>query len=155
MLFLTGSIPGLCGGSYRVTRTPGNLYSHRSYNATGLAPFQTCTWTLSASPKRTIILNFLSLDVGPPDDVIDMRDAKKRTRNVARGKRTRDTHKRKREKVCEKTYLEISDGGKTVGRFCNAREMRVYESRTNTVRLRLVTKKSPGEGFHVKYSRVT
>ena len=133
--------PGICGGTRRATKTPQNIYSHRTFNETDLAPHQTCVWSLSS--KNGVSLNFLTFDLAG--------DVPSQSRDVITSHRLR----RRGGGKCRVNYLEITDGSRKVGRFCNERKQLVYVSKSKNVKLKLVTKRDPGKGFHVKFSRLT
>lgn len=134
----------MCGGNLRATKTPENIYSHHTFNQTDLAPHQICKWDLSANNKIT--LNFLEFDI--PGEEAPSRDDVISRRGLVRSRG-------RKSKPCRTNYLEIMDGGKKVGRFCNERKQSTYTSRTKNVKLKLVTRKYAGKGFHIKYSRLT
>ncbi|XP_063676687.1 dorsal-ventral patterning tolloid-like protein 1 isoform X1 [Bolinopsis microptera] len=136
---------GICGGTRRATKTPQNIYSHRTLNETDLAPHQTCVWSISS--KNGVSLNFLTFDLA--GDVI--REDPSQSRDVITSHRLR----RRGGGKCRVNYLEITDGSRKVGRFCNERKQLVYVSKSKNVKLKLVTKRDPGKGFHVKFSRLT
>ncbi|KAL5263562.1 hypothetical protein ACHWQZ_G008809 [Mnemiopsis leidyi] len=137
---------GTCGGSYRATATPDNIFSHHSFNETDLAPHQKCTWSISS--KKGITLNFLTFDLAGNGEVDSEVDSS--SRDVITASRRR----RPRGK-CRTNYLQVTDGGRKVGRFCNERTQSVYVSKSKNIKLKLVTKRNPGKGFQIKFSRLT
>ena len=139
MILTSNFSSGTCGGSYRATSTPDNIFSHHSFNETDLAPHQKCTWSITS--KKGMTLNFLTFDLAGNEDV-DSDVISSHRRRRTRGK-------------CRTNYLQITDGGRKVGRFCNERTQSVYVSKSKNVKLKLVTRENPGKGFQIKFSRLT
>jgi len=119
----------LCGGDLRATAKPGTIYSHHNFNNTDLPSYQSCRWTITARPKHRIVLSFLEFDI-----------------NGSKGGRGRK---------CKRNYLEIKDNNRRLGRYCTGRNApKTIVSRTNVLDIRLNTKKLPGKGFTIKYSKL-
>lgn len=139
---------GVCGGFHRVTRATNHIFSHNSYNTTSLAPFQTCVWHLSS--RHRVRLTAISFDLVDSPSISSYSVAR-RARSRGRGKTRRNS-----ARVCGMNFLEVLDGGRRIGRFCNDRKLSVFSSKTSTVKLKLVTQSdNPGKGFHIKFSRLT
>ena len=124
----TNHVPSdVCGGSLRASAKPGTIYSHHNFNNTDLPSYQSCRWTITAKPKHRIVLTFLEFDING-------------------GKRGRK---------CRRNYLDIKDSNRRLGRYCNGRNVpNTIVSRTNVLDIRLNTKKLPGKGFIIKFSKL-
>lgn len=145
---MTVYLAGVCGGFHRVTRATNHIFSHNSYNTTSLAPFQTCVWHLSS--RHRVRLTAISFDLVDSPSISSYSVAR-RARSRGRGKTRRNS-----ARVCGMNFLEVLDGGRRIGRFCNDRKLSVFSSKTSTVKLKLVTQSdNPGKGFHIKFSRLT